>query len=318
MIIDNNDADCKPGITSFDDYMAWQYPCGMNEICPTEIIYSGVGKRTYLSDYEKEVIRENIVLNVTSLAEQYPEVDFYYFFTPYSYVWALDEVISGYIYKYIEAEKYIIELILEHENIHLYSFNNRTDIRTDLNNYRDDIHYAYWVNSLMLKWMRDPKYLITRENYEEYLDEELDGYLNFDYNNLNGQEDYENDLYAAALLNNELTGAEPINLLDEDGKFEKVEINNIDDYRYLVFTGCKSLDDGILECVVINDDGIDIASKYVEYGETDSELHQYIIDITKLEGDVTIEFRQYANDEAIYDESFVYDLSYNFKEMKIY
>ena len=54
-----------------------------------------------------------------------------------------------------EAEAYITELIIPHKNIPLYSFNSRTDITGDLNNYKDSVHYAIWVNSMVLKWMHD-------------------------------------------------------------------------------------------------------------------------------------------------------------------
>ena len=107
---------------------------------------------------------------------------------------------SGILYKQLEAEKYITELILEHDNIRLYSFNNRFDITTDLNNYKDPYHYAAWINIIMLKWMHDDEYRLTKDNYEDYLKQEYDFYTNFDFESINGQEDYEDDSYAATLL----------------------------------------------------------------------------------------------------------------------
>lgn len=101
----------------------------------------------------------------------------------------------------IEAEQYIIELLLECDNVRLYSFNNRTDITTDLNHYKDAGHYASWINSLMLGWMYNGEGLLTWENYKDYLEEELLFYTTFDYESLNGQIDYEEDDYAAILLN---------------------------------------------------------------------------------------------------------------------
>lgn len=108
---------------------------------------------------------------------------------------------SGQVYRQIEAEQYIIELILECDNIRLYSFNNRTNITTDLNHYKDEAHYGSWINSLMLQWMHDGEDLLTQENYREYLEKELLFYTTFDCESMNGQEDYEDDNYAALLLN---------------------------------------------------------------------------------------------------------------------
>lgn len=142
-----------------------------------------------MTEEEKDVIYGNITQNVTSLAEKYPDVDFYYFFSPYSAAWWAEAVSDGTICKWTEAEEYIIELILDHENIKLYSFNNCTEITTNLNYYKDTIHYGEWINSFMLKAMHDGAYLLTGENYKNYIREELDFYTTFDYNSLNEQKD---------------------------------------------------------------------------------------------------------------------------------
>lgn len=224
MTVANETDEFEPGITSFDDYSRWQNCIfGINTVCPDGIKYSGHGDAIHLTNEEKKVIEENITQNVTSLADKYPDVNFYYFFSPYSIVWWEWVASDGTIYKRLEAERYIIELILEHKNIHLYSFNNRVDIITDLNNYKDRAHYGPWVNSLMLRWMKDGKYLLTKDNYKDYLQKEYDFYTTYDYNAINDQEDYESDFYAVALLNNELTGAKKINLLNN---LEFVELSN--------------------------------------------------------------------------------------------
>lgn len=211
-----------PGITSFDEYSCWQanYSFGRKSAIQRdstgELRDENQNKGEHLSVIEKKTVNENITQNVTSLADQNPEVEFYYFFTPYSIMWWKSIVDSGEIERQIEAEQYIIELILQHKNIHLYSFNNRADITTDLNNYKDEIHYGEWVNSLIFKWIHDGKYLLTEENYKNYLQKEYAFYTSFDYLSLIDQTDYESDFYAAALLNKELTGEEPIEILTSD------------------------------------------------------------------------------------------------------
>lgn len=220
----------KPGITSFDDYR-WQYSCvfGRNTVCPNGITYNGLGPEAHLSEEEKDIIFENIFQNVTSLANAHPDVNFYYFFTPYSIAWWKDLAASGKIYKQIEAEQYIIELILACDNIYLFSFNNRTDITTDLNHYKDNAHYGDWINSLMLRWMHDGKYLLTTDNYKDYLAKILDFYISYDYNQINNQQDYENDLYAAALLNEEFTGKPPLKMLETDQKSQLLNASIVED-----------------------------------------------------------------------------------------
>lgn len=212
----NDKEDFVPGIPSFDVYSNWQssYTFGLHTVCPDGITLHPSENEIHLTEEDKVLIYENIYKNVTSLAEQYPDVTFYYFFTPYSAAWWKSRVESGTIYRQIEAEQYIIEIILECKNIKLFSFNNRTDITTDLNHYKDTIHYGQWINSLMLKWMHDGQYLLTKDNYKKYLADELSFYTSFDYESLNQQVDYENDFYADALINQELSELKPVNLLE--------------------------------------------------------------------------------------------------------
>ena len=98
---------------------------------------------------------------------------------------------------------------MPHENIHLFSWNDRFDITTDLNNYKDISHYGEWVNSWMLVQMKQEKGHLTLENYKVYLEQEQNFYETYDYNSMFAQEDYECDYYAAGLLNQEITQAEP-------------------------------------------------------------------------------------------------------------
>lgn len=191
-----------PGITPFDEYPTWpDYTYGINTVCPNGVsMEASEDTERHLTDEEKIVIQKNIYTNVISLAEEYPDVTFYCFFPPYSAIWWMGLMESRALYHQIEAEQYIIELILECENIRLYSFNNQTDIITNLNHYNDEAHYGSWINSLMLQWMYDGEGLLTKENYMEYLEKELFFYRTFDYESLNGQEDYENDADAATLL----------------------------------------------------------------------------------------------------------------------
>ena len=193
----------QPGITTFDDYSRWQskYKFGINTVCPEGITVIEPAEQLHLTESEKADIRKNISLNVTDLADEHPEVDFYYFYSPYSIVKWNDWANTGMLHKICEAEEYVTELILEHDNIHLFSFNNRTDIITDLNNYKDAYHYGEWVNSLMLRWMHDGTYQLTRENYRERLQEENSFFESYDYAGIAGQEDYEDDYYAAEVLN---------------------------------------------------------------------------------------------------------------------
>ncbi len=334
MTLDNDSDDFAPGITSFDDYSRWQsrYVFGINTVSPDGITSTEV-EQIHLTEEEKQVIKKNIELNVTRVADEHLDVEFYYFYSPYSVVEWNRWRNGGTIYKMQEAEAYITELIVPHENIHLFSFNIRTDITTDLNNYKDGPHYATWINSLILKWMHDGQYQLTEDNYKEYLKEEYDFYTTFDYTSVNGQEDYEADFYAAALLNKELTGVDPLDVLNDDqivvsihgaeyieddnGKNAivnchgtlarddgadtladyvkekeyigiKFDVDLDDGYNFLCFNGQKINDQGGPTVYVYDEEGVLVGQLKANYTDIDDEIHQYTIDLSTINGRVTV------------------------------
>ena len=119
------------------------------------------------------------------IASEYPDVDFCYFFTPYCIAYWADEVRSGDVYRQVEAMEYATELMLEYDNIHVYSFNNLEGLITNLDNYEDLRHYGEWVNSAMLKMIHDKECLLSKANYKESFERELALYTEFDYESLN-------------------------------------------------------------------------------------------------------------------------------------
>lgn len=312
MLTAGNGDDFAPGITSFDRYSNWMstHSFGINSVLSAsgEMSSREAGEAIHLTDAERAIISDNICQNVTSLAEAYPDVTFYYFFTPYSALWWQSLVSKGTIYRQIEAEKFIIETILPVDNIKLYSFNNRTDITTDINNYTDIAHYGSWINSLILRWMYDGEYLLTEENYEEYLQQELSFYTAYDYSLLEDQEDYENDYFAEALINEELSGVSPIryteNMLEylyyADHTEIRLQVDDISDYKYFVFYQKINPDDEEPSANIYNENGDKIAEITAVTPKSDKALHQYLIDVGSVEGTVTVVLDNDYSDIALY------------------
>lgn len=71
--------------------------------------------------------------------------------------------------------------MLECENIRLYSFNNHWDIITNLENYKDSLHYGEWINTKILHMIHEDIGRLSKDNYEEYIDRERDFYSNYIY-----------------------------------------------------------------------------------------------------------------------------------------
>ena len=58
---------------------------GINTIRTDSLTVTEI-EQIHLNDEEKEIIKKNIELNVTNVADEYPDVEFYYFYSPYSVV----------------------------------------------------------------------------------------------------------------------------------------------------------------------------------------------------------------------------------------
>ena len=321
----------KHGITSFDEYSNWMhynYKFGKNAIYSRGISPTNKmgGDVRHLSMQDEQSIRDTIRQNVSTAPEEYPNVTFIYFFPPYSVAWWKEKIIDGEFYKYIEAEKVVIEELLKYDNVKLFSFNTVEKITTDLNNYKDNIHYGEWINSLILKYMGDNKYQLTEDNYLEYLKKEFDLYNNYNYASLNDQIDYDNDYYIAALWNKEISGVEPKGILfyPEIFKLDNASLDNVNGDRVLECEGSlkrtnrdSNVEDYILnnEFIGIKVDNIDL-SQYqylVYYGKKDKgygSLGVYIYNgdgdlLTKSETEyyeIDNEWHQYLIDVSEFNE----------------
>ena len=181
----------KAGIetTSFDAYVNWNAKStfGAKTVLNTYTIAEEPQISRMLSEEERKIILENIRQNVTNLAIEHPETTFYIFFPPVSICWWDVMKNNGQTNWYIDAEQTAIEEILRHSNIKLFSFSNNFDLICDLDNYKDQAHYGEWVNSWMLEWMWNEEYLLTEDNYQEYIESIREFYNSYDYNSLRQQ-----------------------------------------------------------------------------------------------------------------------------------
>ena len=130
------------------------------------------------------MVKENVKQNLVQIAKDNPEVEFYYFYTPYSIYYWDDINNNGKLLKQIQAEKIATEIMLEFDNIHLHSFWNNVEMISNLDNYKDVAHYGEWINSDILKWMKNGDYLLTKTNYESYYKNIERIYKNYNYEGL--------------------------------------------------------------------------------------------------------------------------------------
>ena len=170
---------------SFDDYCNWNDnytfgPASVNAFYARNTVVKAE-EQIPITKEEYAIIRENIEQNVIALAKEHPEIEFYIYFSPYSICFMDYWKLEGKLERHFAAEKYIIELLLPYENIHLFSFNTEYDTICNLEYYRDVAHHNEDLNSQILLWMKEGRGVLTYENYEAYCNEVYDFYMNFDY-----------------------------------------------------------------------------------------------------------------------------------------
>ena len=171
---------------SFDEYSTWYQVCsfGKESVLASYVRSEKSTNIVKLTDEEKEMILENVTQNVTELACAYPDTTFLLFFPPYSICYWDVLKNTGQTDWRIDAEQAAIEEILKYPNIKLYSFCNNFELVCNLDNYKDQAHYGEWINSLILEWMHNGEYLLTKDNYKEYIKTIRNFYNSYDYNSL--------------------------------------------------------------------------------------------------------------------------------------
>ena len=164
-------------------YAGW-YQFGRDVVLDSYVRTGDDSVQQDLTDNERRQIEENLEQNVTDTIEQNPDTEFYLFFPPYSIcMWdQIDRSVS--VKKEIEIQRAAIEKLLQYDNVKLFSFFENYELITDLNNYRDKVHYSGYVSSNILGWMSAGEYQLTKTNYEDYLKSILDFYSLYDYDEI--------------------------------------------------------------------------------------------------------------------------------------
>ncbi len=167
--------------TTFDEYGNWN----------DRVTF---GKDAAIAQYKRPLQQEkasyvpldtrNMEQNVISIAKAHPETEFYIFFTPSS-ILSFDSLNrQGILENQLLWEKEAIELMLQCENIRVFSFYDDFDMITNLDNYKDENHYREEINSYILQCIKNGGHELTEDNYEDYCSKVWDFYTTYDYDSL--------------------------------------------------------------------------------------------------------------------------------------
>ncbi len=172
--------------TSFDEYSAWERPTGA-EFALAELDWEkvdGSGYKRELSEYDLNLIYENINLNILPVIEANPEVEFVLLIPPSSIAkWArysskdeVEWVIDGW--------KDSLPLLLSFNNVKIYGFDDVYELTHNLERYSDEIHYDPGINEWLLQEIASDNHRITLDNYKDYFEGIKKHYSEFDYGTL--------------------------------------------------------------------------------------------------------------------------------------
>ena len=172
--------------TTMDEYSAWHKENGLEYILQN---YTREGltlrdEQLIMTEDEHKMVTDAVQQNFINLINQYPDTQFYIFYTPYSiFYWDFMEQ-EGMLLRQLEAEKIATELLLQCPNVRLYNFFDNYDLICNPENYRDKEHYGETINSWILQQMKEDTYLVTEENYLDRLEAERTFYMSYDYDTL--------------------------------------------------------------------------------------------------------------------------------------
>ena len=172
--------------TSFDEYANWMHDfCnGRDYVLMSYKLGEPADRERELTQEEITMIKENVRQNVIELIKEHPETIFYLYIPPYSICYWDEIVNKGELMYWLTAEKIAVEELLNYSNIKLYSFANDFEVICTLGNYSDQVHYADWINTKILKNMADETYMLTEDNYNGYF-EKMETFLKaYDYTTL--------------------------------------------------------------------------------------------------------------------------------------
>lgn len=170
--------------TSFDAYSSWNHPSGAEAVIQSYDRPELAEAELEFTDEDAATLSNSLRQGILRLALEHPDIQFLCFFPPYS-------ILSWDLYLRMgelphQTQQFILatEILLEAENIQLFSFYNDYETITNLDNYSDSVHYTPQINSLLLQRMRDGEYLLTKDNYQAHWQEFYEFYNSYDYDAL--------------------------------------------------------------------------------------------------------------------------------------
>lgn len=168
---------------SMDDYSVVEGAVGPEVVLPSERPQKTSIQQEYTIDRESAV-KENIEKNCLKIVKEHPDIQFLFFFPPYSIAEWEDYVARGTFEMTMKAQMTIAAELLQYSNVKLYGFLAEYEMITDLNNYLDAKHYTKDISSRLLDWIAEESHLLSLQNMIDYNEDLISFYTNYNYDSL--------------------------------------------------------------------------------------------------------------------------------------
>ena len=126
-------------------------------------------------------LNNNLEYNILPMIKEHPETEFHFFMPPYSiffwYLFKKDGTLDAAIYDARTA----LGKILEYNNAKVHFFQDHEEIITNLDLYMDYTHYKPEIISWMFDEMNKGNDLLTKDTYNQRLDDFYEYINTFDY-----------------------------------------------------------------------------------------------------------------------------------------
>lgn len=124
------------------------------------------------SKYNKENLYKNLY-ELEQLIIKNQDIKYKIYLPPYSTLyWYILKKYNSYD-DIIEFRNYLIKKLLSFSNVEIYDFQTEEAIVSNLNNYKDSIHYSPDINSLVIKRIKENKNKVKEVNKEKDMIENL-------------------------------------------------------------------------------------------------------------------------------------------------
>ena len=157
-------------MTYFDQYSRMS-PLLFGVDLPEGGIGDAPEERHHATENQLELTEANISQNLRQTVMDNPQVDFYFFFPPYSLIHWNTLRPGGRVDEHVDIARKTAELLVDLDNAHVFDFNMRLDMIAELSHYQPDgCHYDGYISDMILETMASEEGRLTEENYIDYFD----------------------------------------------------------------------------------------------------------------------------------------------------